>query len=126
MPYGTGALGRSSHVAIMPHEIIREIPLDRWRTHPYNVTSVITGVCFHPKGAGRVAYPLRLAGAGGVSERGAGSVLPGTREPRGFGQARLRREASQLFALVSEGENIRDVLGRVASVRIGRRHARAS
>lgn len=41
-------------------------------------------------------------------------------------RTRLRRQASQLFASVSDGEDIRDVLNRVASVRIGRRHARAS
>lgn len=41
-------------------------------------------------------------------------------------RTRLRRRASQLFAAVGEGEDIRDVLGRVAAVRIGRRHARAA
>lgn len=41
-------------------------------------------------------------------------------------RTRLRRRASQLFASVGEGEDIRDVLSRVASVRIGRRHARAA
>lgn len=41
-------------------------------------------------------------------------------------RTRLRRQASSLFASVGKGEDIRDVLSRVASVRIGRRHARAS
>lgn len=41
-------------------------------------------------------------------------------------RTRLRRQSSQLFASVCDGEDIRDVLGRVANVRIGRRHARAS
>lgn len=41
-------------------------------------------------------------------------------------RTRLRRQASKLFAEVIDGEDIRDVLGRVASVRIGRRHARAA
>lgn len=41
-------------------------------------------------------------------------------------RTRLRRQAKQLFASVGRGEDIRDVLGRVASVRIGRRHARAA
>lgn len=41
-------------------------------------------------------------------------------------RTRLRRQATALFASVNEGEDIRDVLGRVANVRIGRRHARAS
>jgi hypothetical protein len=41
-------------------------------------------------------------------------------------RTRLRRQAGQLLAYVSAGEDIRDVLGRVASVRIGRRHARTS
>lgn len=41
-------------------------------------------------------------------------------------RTRLRRQSNQLFASICEGEDIRDVLGRVATVRIGRRHARAS
>lgn len=41
-------------------------------------------------------------------------------------RTRLRRQSTQLFASVCDGEDIRDVLGRVATVRIGRRHARAS
>lgn len=41
-------------------------------------------------------------------------------------RTRLRRQATYLFASMAEGEDIRDMLGRVANVRIGRRHARAS
>ena len=41
-------------------------------------------------------------------------------------RTRLRRQASRLFALIGDGEDIRDVLGRVAGVRIGRRHRGAS
>jgi WhiB family transcriptional regulator, redox-sensing transcriptional regulator len=41
-------------------------------------------------------------------------------------RTRLRRQATSLFAAVREGEDIRDVLERVAVVRIGRRHARAA
>jgi WhiB family redox-sensing transcriptional regulator len=41
-------------------------------------------------------------------------------------RTRLRRQASRLFALIGDGEDIRDVLGRVAAVRIGRRHRNAS
>jgi WhiB family transcriptional regulator, redox-sensing transcriptional regulator len=41
-------------------------------------------------------------------------------------RTRLRRQAKQLFASMAEGEDITDMLGRVATVRIGRRHARAS
>jgi WhiB family redox-sensing transcriptional regulator len=36
-------------------------------------------------------------------------------------RTRLRRQAQRLFALVADGEDIRDVLARVAAVRIGRR-----
>ena len=41
-------------------------------------------------------------------------------------RTRLRRQATKLFAAVTDGEDIRDVLSRVAAVRIGRRHARAA
>jgi hypothetical protein len=36
-------------------------------------------------------------------------------------RTRLRRQAQRLFGLIADGEDIRDVLARVASVRIGRR-----
>ena len=36
-------------------------------------------------------------------------------------RTRLRRQAQRLFALIADGEDIRDVLARVAAVRIGRR-----
>lgn len=36
-------------------------------------------------------------------------------------RTRLRRQAQRLFSLIGHGEDIRDVLGRVAAVRIGRR-----
>ncbi len=41
-------------------------------------------------------------------------------------RTRLRRQASKLFAAVCDGEDIKDVLSRVATVRIGRRHQRAA
>lgn len=41
-------------------------------------------------------------------------------------RTRLRRQATQLFASMAAGEDVRSLLGRVANVRIGRRHARAS
>ena len=41
-------------------------------------------------------------------------------------RTRLRRQSTKLFASVGDGEDIRDVLNRVAAVRIGRRHARAA
>lgn len=41
-------------------------------------------------------------------------------------RTRLRRQASRLFALIADGEDIRDVLERVAAVRIGRRHRMAA
>ena len=41
-------------------------------------------------------------------------------------RTRLRRQAARLFGLIADGEDIRDVLGRVAAVRIGRRHRSAS
>ena len=36
-------------------------------------------------------------------------------------RTRFRRQAHRLFALIAHGEDIRDVLARVAAVRIGRR-----